>query len=129
MRISHLNSWSTMFTSTSKIHMVLHRKVVLREECKYFERQHPTILINVCLLKDVLEHLISSFFFLSSLTSMTQLRNVRYTKTESIFIIWWNSFKRMQAKHTRMYAFLVLGRREMETKETNTRKEPLRIQR
>jgi len=96
---------------------------------KYFERQHPIILINVRLLKDVLEHLISSSFFLYSLTSMTQLRNVRYTKTESyIFIVWWNSFKRTQAKHRRMYAVLVTGRGEMETKEINTRKEPLRIQ-
>lgn len=122
MGFARLNSWSAIFTSTSEIHMVLHKQVKLRKEHKHFERHHPIIPTNVCLLKDALKHLSSSFFFLSPLASMTQLRNVRYTKAENTFIVWWNSFRRTHAKYTRMYAYLVMGRGEMGIKGNKYKK-------
>lgn len=58
----------------------------------------------------------STKLLLSLLPSMTQMRNITYSKIANTFIVCWGNFKRTLAKQTRMFAYLGMEGGEMRIK-------------
>lgn len=65
-----LNSWNTMLTSTSEVHMVFYHQEKLSDNLKDFLKEHPSI-------SKVTQKHLSNFLLLFPLTSMTQMKNVK----------------------------------------------------
>lgn len=96
-----LNSWNT---STSEMHVVLYHQGKLSKDLKHLKRS--TLQSLQMFVERRIEASIKLFRLLSPLTSVTQMKNVKYMKIVNTFIICWNNFKRT-------HAYLGMGGRDM----------------